>query len=73
MESYIADLGDIIDDIHLLFDEEDPSLVVARAHSDPHVHCLHDQPLQANVIVDTYVKQFQELSLSFEDIVGSLR
>ena len=30
LESYIKNLGDIIDDIHLLFDEEDPSLVVTR-------------------------------------------
>ena len=51
VESHIADLGDIIDYIHLLFDEEDPSLVVARAHSNPHVHSLHDQSLQVDVVV----------------------
>ena len=43
VESYIADLGDIIDDIYLLFAEEDPSPVVAKAHSDPLVHSLNDQ------------------------------
>ena len=56
MELHIAYLGDIIDDIHLLFDEEDPSLVVARAHFDPHVHSLHDQSSQVDVIVDPYVQ-----------------
>ena len=45
MESHIAYLGDIFDDIHLLFDEDDPSTVVVRAHSNPHVHSLHDQSL----------------------------
>ena len=42
MESHIEDLGNIIDDLYLLFDEEDPSPVVAMAHSDPLVHSLHD-------------------------------
>ena len=45
VESHIADLGDFFDDIPLLFDEDDPSPVVVRAHSDPHVHSLHDQSL----------------------------
>ena len=35
MESYIEDLGDITDDIHLLFFEDNSSSLVARAHSDP--------------------------------------
>ena len=43
VESHIEDLGDIIDDIHLLFDEEDPSSIVMRAHFDPLVHSLHDR------------------------------
>ena len=51
------DLGDIIDDIHLLFDGEDPSSVVVRAHFDPHVHSLHDRSAQVDVIMDTYVHQ----------------
>ena len=38
MDSYIAYLGNIIDDIHLLFDEEDPSLVVVREYSNPLVN-----------------------------------
>ena len=38
----------------LLFDEDDPSLVVVRAHSDPHVHSLHDRSSQVEVIMDTY-------------------
>ena len=55
VESDITYLGDIIDDIHLLFDEEDPSLVVMRDHSDPLVHSLHAQSSQVDMIVDTYV------------------
>ena len=54
MESHIADLGDIFDDLHLLFDEADPPLVVMMAHSDPLVHSLHDQSSQVDVIVDPY-------------------
>ena len=42
LESHIVDLGDIIYDIHLLFDEVDPSLFVARDHCNPHVHSIHD-------------------------------
>ena len=45
VESHITNLGDIIDHIHLLFDEEKSSLVVTRAHSDPLVHSLHDRSL----------------------------
>ena len=55
-ESHIADLRDIIDDLHLLFDEEDSSSIVMRAHFDPPVHYLHDQSSQIDVIVDTYVQ-----------------
>ena len=54
MESHIADLGDTINDLHLLFDEVDTSLVVMRVHSNPPIHSLHDQSLQVDVIVDTY-------------------
>ena len=34
VESYIKDVGDIIDDIHLLFVEDNSSSLVAREHSD---------------------------------------
>ena len=37
-----VDLGDRPEDLHLLIDEGDTSTVVARAHSDPQVHSLHD-------------------------------
>ena len=37
------DLGDRPKDLHLLIDEGDSSRVVARAHSNPHVHSLHNQ------------------------------
>ena len=43
VESHIVDLKDIIDDQYHLFAKENPSLVVSRANSDPHVHSLHDQ------------------------------
>ena len=56
MESHIANLGDIIDDIHLLFDEEDPSSIVIKAPSNPLVHSLHDQSSQVDMIVDPYVQ-----------------
>ena len=55
VESYIEDLGDIIDDIHLLFDEDYPSLVVTREHSDPLIHSLHNQSFKVDMIMDTYV------------------
>ena len=42
VESHTVDLGDILDDLKLLFDEDDPSPVVSSAHSYPHVHFLHD-------------------------------
>ena len=73
VESHIADLGDFFDDIPLLFDEDDPSTVVARAQSNPHVHSLHGQSLQVGVIVDTYVQQLLEVSLSIEGTIRSLR
>ena len=56
MESYTIDLGDFFDDIPLLFAKDDPSIVVVRAHFDPHVHSLHDQSSQVDVIVDPYVQ-----------------
>ena len=50
VESYIEDVGDIIDDIHLLFVEDNSSSLVASEHSDP-------QPLdfsfESDMIVDT--------------------
>ena len=42
VESHIADLGDIFDDLPLLFDEEDHSSVVVKAHFDPPIHSLYD-------------------------------
>ncbi|GLJ09904.1 hypothetical protein SUGI_0118020 [Cryptomeria japonica] len=72
MESYIADLGDIIDDIHLLFNEDDPSSIVVRAHSDPLVHSLHDHSFEVDMIVDTYVQKLEEVSLFFEETHESL-
>ena len=50
----MTDLGDSFDDLHLLFDGDDPSTIVARAHSDPHVHSLHDKSLQVGMIMDCY-------------------
>ena len=72
MESHTLDLDDFFDDLPLLFDEDDPFIVVARAHSDPHVHSLHDQSLQVDVIVDPYIQQLHEVSLSFEETNCSL-
>ncbi len=57
VEFYIENFGDIIDNIHL-FDEEDPSSIVAREHSDPLVHSLHDQSYKVDMIVDPYVQYF---------------
>ena len=73
VESHKIDLEDFFDDIHLLFVEDDPSIVVARDYSDPNVHSLHDQSSLTDVIVDTYVQQLSEVSLSVEETVGSLR
>ena len=50
-----VDLGDRLDDLHLLIDEGDSSTVVVRAHSNPHVHSLYDQSSHVGVIMDTYV------------------
>ena len=55
LESHIVYLEDFFDDLPLLFAEDDPSIVVARAHFDPQVHSLHDQSFQVGVIVDSYV------------------
>ena len=73
IESHTIDLEDFFDDLPHLFAEDNSSIVVARAHSDPHVHSLHDQSLQADVIVDTYVQHLQEASLSFEKTIGFLK
>ncbi len=45
VESQTTNLGDSLNDLHLLLDDDHPSIVVARAHSNPHVHSLHDQSL----------------------------
>ena len=71
VESHIADLGDIIDDIHLLLNEEDTSSVVTREYSDPLVRSLHDLYYQVDMIADPYVQKLQEVSLSFEETIGS--
>ena len=57
IESHIADLGDNIDDLHILFDEASSSSVIMRSHSDSPIHFLHDRSSQVDVIVDTYVQQ----------------
>ena len=67
-----VDLGDRPEDLHLLIGEGDSSTVVARAHSDPQVHSLHDQSSQVDVIVDPYVQQLVEVSLSVVEIDGSV-
>ena len=67
-----VDLGDRPEDLHLLIDEGVTSTVVARAHSDPQVHSLHDQSSQVDVIVDPYVQQLVEVSLSVAEIDGSV-
>ena len=65
------DLGDRLEDIHFRIDG-DSSIVVARAHSGPHVHSLHDQSKQVGVIVYPYEQQFMEGSLSLEETNGSV-
>ena len=66
-----VDLVDRLEDLHLLIDEGDTSTVVARAHSDPHVHSLHDQSSQVGMIVDPYEQKLVDVSLSVEEIGGS--
>ena len=68
MESYIEDVGDIIDDINILFVEETSSLF-ARAHSDPH---LLDLSFETNIIVDTSLQQLEEDSFTLEETYHSL-
>ena len=57
VESHIVNLGDIIDDIHLLFNKEYPSSTITRAHSNPPIHFLYDQSYQVDMIVDPYVQK----------------
>ena len=64
VESHKPNLGDIFDEIPLLFDENDPSTVVARAHFDSLVHSLHDQSSQVDMTMDPYVQQLSEVSRS---------
>ena len=56
VESHIEDLGDIIDDIHLVLAEDDASSIVVRAHSNPYVYSQHYKSSQVDVIVDPYVQ-----------------
>ena len=72
LESHTTYMGDFYDDFSLLFAEES-STVVARAHSDPQVHALHDQSFQIGVIVDSSLQLLQEVSLTFEKTAGVLR
>ena len=65
MESHIEDVGDIIDDIHLLSVEETSSLVV-REHSDP-------QPLdRSDIIVDISLRQMEKDSFTDDESYQSL-
>lgn len=72
VDSYFVDLGDTIDDIEHLFDEDDPSLVVVRESSDPLLHSLHNNSLEIDVIVDTYGQHLEEVSLSLDETPESL-
>ena len=69
VESYIEDVGDIIDDIHLLFVEGNSSSVVVREHSNP-------QPLdlsfETDMIVDTSFQQLEEDSFTSKETYQSL-
>ena len=55
VESYIIDLGDTIDDIHLFFGEDDCPLVVAREHANPHLHSLLHQSFKVYMMVDPLI------------------
>ena len=72
LESHTADMEDYHDDFSFLFAEES-STVVARAHSDPQLHALHDQSFQIGVIVESSLQHLQEVSLNFEETVGFLK
>lgn len=63
LEYYIGYFGDIIDDIHILFYEDNPSLIVVREHFDPLVHSLHDHSFEVDMIVDSYVQHLEEVSI----------
>ena len=65
-------MGDRPEDLHLLIDEGDFSIVIVRAHSDPQVHSLHDQSSQVGVIVDPYEQKLVEVSLLVEETDGSM-
>ena len=56
MESYIENLGYTIDEIHLLFGEDDPSSVVVREHANPHLHSLLDQSFKVDMMVDPLIQ-----------------
>ena len=69
VESHTIDLGDSLDDLHLLFDGDDASTIVVRDYFDPHVHSLYDQSSHIGMIVDTYVQKFEEVSLPVDERV----
>ena len=49
VESYIENVGEIIDDIHLLFVEETTSSLVVREHSDPQSFILSDMIMETSL------------------------
>ena len=65
MESHIENVGDIIDDINLLFVEETSSLIV-RAHSDT-------QPLDcSDMIVGISLQQMEKDTFTYEESYQSM-
>ena len=71
LESHTTDMGDFYDDLLLLFVEKSSTMVV-KAYSDPQLHALHDQSFQIGMIVDSSLQLLQEVSLTFEKVVGFL-
>ena len=52
MDSYIEDTGDTIDNIYLLFVEDDPSSVIAREYCNSHHYPL-DLSFEFDMTMDT--------------------
>ena len=63
VESYIDDVVNIIDEIHLLFVEENSSSLVVREHSKPQ---LLDLSFEIDMIVDTSLQNLEEAYPSLE-------
>lgn len=72
MESYIEYFGDTIDDIRLLFGEDDPSLVVVREHAKSHLHSLLDQSFKVDMMVDPLIQKLEDVTLFLKEIFESL-